>query len=305
MSDTSAMLTTFLANIRIVMVNTTLPANIGSTARAMHTMGLSDLVVVNPKRPIDEDAYVYSAGARDILDNVTLVDSLELAIADCHWVMATSSRQRHIPKPVMTPRQASHFAIDNFLQFIQQATHNQDIHPPHTKQQATDQQSSSFLPKVALVFGREDRGLTNEELQLANFHIQIPANPAYPVLNVAAAVQVIASIWYEVAEERLLNINIKADSDLPPIQPTQPTQESDANWHSIALPQRQQWDEPAITHAQQVDLENHFLQLLQHVSLYNPSQSKMMPQRISRLFGRLQLDVKEYQLLKALLAKLK
>ena len=83
------------------MVNTTLPANIGSAARAMLTMGLTDLVVVDPKLPIDEDSMAHAAGAKSVLANCTVVDSLEEALADCHLVFAASSRQRHIPRPVV------------------------------------------------------------------------------------------------------------------------------------------------------------------------------------------------------------
>ena len=107
-------LAAFLAGIRIVMVNTTLPANIGSAARAMHTMGLTQLTVVAPKLPIDEDAYAHAAGAKAILDAVTICDTLEQALQDCHWVIATSSRQRHIPRPVLSPRQAAELMVTNF-----------------------------------------------------------------------------------------------------------------------------------------------------------------------------------------------
>lgn len=140
-------LAAFLAGIRIVMVNTTLPANIGSAARAMHTMGLTQLTVVAPKLPIDEDAYAHAAGAKAILDAVTICDTLERALQDCHWVIATSSRQRHIPRPVLSPRQAAELMVTNF-------------------QNLGDVMTDAAHPncQLAIVFGREDRGLTNEEL---------------------------------------------------------------------------------------------------------------------------------------------
>lgn len=260
-------LAAFLAGIRIVMVNTTLPANIGSAARAMHTMGLTQLTVVAPKLPIDEDAYAHAAGAKAILDAVTICDTLEQALQDCHWVIATSSRQRHIPRPVLSPRQAAKLMVTNF-------------------QNLGDVMIDSAHPnwQLAIVFGREDRGLTNEELQLADYHIQIPANAEYGVLNVAAAVQVIASVFYETAE---LSLTAKTAAE-----------------KSIDLTFRQQWDEPPISNEQRLQLENRLLTLLENLDIYNPAQSKVMPQRINRLLSRLQLDIKEYQLLQATIAKL-
>lgn len=249
------------------MVNTTLPANIGSAARAMHTMGLTQLTVVAPKLPIDEDAYAHAAGAKAILDAVTICDTLEQALQDCHWVIATSSRQRHIPRPVLSPRQAAKLMVTNF--------HNLD-------DVMTDSAHRNW--QLAIVFGREDRGLTNEELQLADYHIQIPANAEYGVLNVAAAVQVIASVFYETAE---LALTAKTAAE-----------------KSIDLTFRQQWDEPPISNEQRLQLENRLLALLENLDIYNPAQSKVMPQRINRLLSRLQLDIKEYQLLQATIAKL-
>lgn len=260
-------LAAFLAGIRIVMVNTTLPANIGSAARAMHTMGLTQLTVVAPKLPIDEDAYAHAAGAKAILDAVTICDTLEQALQDCHWVIATSSRQRHIPRPVLSPRQAAELMVTNFQNL-------DDV--------MTDSAHRNW--QLAIVFGREDRGLTNEELQLADYHIQIPANAEYGVLNVAAAVQVIASVFYETAE---LALTTKTAAE-----------------KSIDLTFRQQWDEPPISNEQRLQLENRLLALLENLEIYNPAQSKVMPQRINRLLSRLQLDIKEYQLLQATIAKL-
>lgn len=254
-----------LDNIHIIMVNTTLPANIGSVARAMHTMGLTHLTVVEPKKGLDDDAYALSAGGRHILENMQIVPTLGDGIQDCQQVFATSSRQRHIPKPVLTPRQSAQFIIQNTLNYVQQ---------------------NLVLPKIAFVFGREDRGLTNDELRLADYHVQIPANPDYSVLNVAMAVQVIASVLYDEIE---LAVNLDKVYN---------------NKHQLALQLRQTWDEPAITHAQKQQLEQQVTNLLTQLNIYNPTQSKNLPERINRLLGRLQLDIKEYQLLQAMIAKI-
>ena len=119
---------------------------------------------------------------------------------------------------------------------------------------------------------------------MADYHIQIPANAEYGVLNVAAAVQVIASVFYETAE---LSLTAKTAAE-----------------KSIDLTFRQQWDEPPISNEQRLQLENRLLTLLENLDIYNPAQSKVMPQRINRLLSRLQLDIKEYQLLQATIAKL-
>lgn len=252
----------FLSCIRVVLVNTTLPANIGSTARAMHTMGLNQLIVVNPKRAIDDDAIAHSAGAKHVLENVQIVNSLTEAIDDCQWVLASSSRKRHLPQPVLTPRQSANLMVKNFIQSQQHAINFQ----------------------IALVFGREDRGLTNDELQLADYHIQIPANPDYGILNVASAVQVIASVFYEIATEQAQLVS--------------------TDEHLLELTLRQQWDEPAINQQQKQQLQQRFLTLFTQLDLYHPEHAKNLPYRLTRLLNRLQLDVKEYQLLQAMIAKM-
>ena len=149
--------------INIVLVETSHPGNIGSVARAMKTMGLSKLSLVNPKVFPSDDANALSGNARDVLDNATIYPSLQEAIKQSTFVYATSARNRSINWPTVNPEKAAE-------QIIDQATGDKEI---------------------SIVFGREDRGLTNEELQLANFHLEIPANPEYPVLNIAMSVQIV------------------------------------------------------------------------------------------------------------------
>lgn len=152
-----------LNNIRIVLVNTSHQGNIGSTARAMKTMGLSDLVLVDPVEAPQSHASALAAGATDILANARTVATLAEAIADCPLVMATSARSRTLDWPMLTPREAGERAIQE-----------------------------SRGSKVALVFGRENSGLTNDELQQSQFHVHIPANPDYSSLNLAMAVQTLS-----------------------------------------------------------------------------------------------------------------
>lgn len=274
----------YLACLQVVMVNTTLPANIGSAARAMHTMGLSRLTVVDPKLPIDETSVSHAAGGSELLSSALIAPTLESAIADCQLVFAASSRSRHMPRPVVTPTQAAKIMFD----FIDaQAALSADDSNADTSSAAT-----SSKPNIAILFGREDRGLTNEELAYADYHIQIDANPAYPVLNVASAVQVIASFIFAYAQTHIQTAD-SLDSDAS----------TDAQ-STINVNLRQQWDEPAINQQQLQQLTQRTTDLMVQRGLANNEHLKSLPSRLSRLGSRLQLDQKEYQLLSALIAKL-
>ena len=155
-----------LSNVKIVLVNTSDCRNIGSAARAMKTMGLSQLVLVDPIEMPNGQAQALAAGATDVLANVKVVNTLEEAIEDCGLVVGTSARSRTLPWPMLEPRSCGEKLIAEVPDY-----------------------------PVALVFGRESSGLTNEELQLCHFHVQIPANPEYSSLNLAMAVQTLS---YEV-----------------------------------------------------------------------------------------------------------
>ena len=150
-----------LDKIRIVLVNTSHTGNIGSVARAMKTMGFSKLYLVDPVNPVDSHASALAAGATDVLGNAVVVDTLQEAIADCNTVIGTSARSRTLSWPMVNPVECGEKLLAG-----------------------TEQEGD-----VALVFGRENSGLTNEELQLCNFHVCIAANPEYSSLNLAMAVQ--------------------------------------------------------------------------------------------------------------------
>lgn len=152
-----------LANIRMVLVHTTHPGNIGAVARAMKTMGLTDLTLVAPKYFPDDEATARAAGATDILARATVVETFDEAIADCGLVLGASARLRTIPWPECDAREAAR-------QAVMQAQHC----------------------RVAMVLGAERVGLTNAQLDRCHALMRIPANPEYSSLNVAAAAQVIA-----------------------------------------------------------------------------------------------------------------
>ena len=151
------------SSLRIVLVGTQHPGNIGSAARAMKTMGLSELHLVKPHKFPHAEATALAAGAADLLDNAMLHNSLAAAVADCHFVIGTSSRRREVPLPEFLPSAA-----------------------------ATQLLQAEQSGKVALVFGCERTGLENEDLQRCHATVCIPANPDYASLNLAAAVQVLA-----------------------------------------------------------------------------------------------------------------
>ncbi len=155
-----------LDNVRIILIGTSHPGNIGSAARAMKTMGLTDLVLVDPECEVDGKSHALSAGAGDVLQSHRVFSNLDDAIADCGLVIGASARPRTLDWPMLDPREMG-----------EKVAFEGEKHP------------------VALVFGRENSGLTNDELQKCHFHVFIPANPDYSSLNLAMAVQTLS---YEV-----------------------------------------------------------------------------------------------------------
>ena len=164
-----------LENVRIVLVNPSHPGNIGSSARAMKTMGLMDLSLVAPKRFPAGEATALATGANDILENAQIVPDLKVAIADCHYVVGTSARVRGVGPPLMNLKEA--------MGVLCEVVHEKK--------------------KTAIVFGREDSGLTNNELACCQVQLHIPTNEKFSSLNLAAAVQVVC---YELRGQAL-NIN--------------------------------------------------------------------------------------------------
>ncbi|MDI5985409.1 RNA methyltransferase [Halomonas sp. M4R5S39] len=188
-----------LSNIRIVLVQTYHPGNIGASARAMKTMGLTDLVLVNPRRYPDPEASRLAAGAEDLVDQARVVASLEEAVADCVQVVGASARLRSLPLP--------HFDEPDAMagELVEHAVHD----------------------PVALVFGRERFGLTNDEIRCCSHQVSIPANPDYGILNLAQAVQVLAYEAFKAWRRR-------PESDYRPARPAgerQPTREQLGHFH--------------------------------------------------------------------------
>ncbi|WP_447957938.1 RNA methyltransferase [Vreelandella sp. EE7] len=182
-----------LSRIRIVLVQTFHPGNIGAAARAMKTMGLVDLVLVNPREFPSEEATRLAAGATDVLENARVVNGLNEAVSDCVQVIGASARLRSLPLP--------HF--DEPDEMAQSAVQNAQQAP------------------VALVFGRERSGLTNDEIRECTHQVSIPANPEYGILNISQAVQILAYEVHRAWRKR-------AGSDFSyqrPLEATPPTRE--------------------------------------------------------------------------------
>lgn len=178
-----------LSNIRIVMINTFHPGNIGAAARALKNMGLCQLYLVDPKQYPDPEALSRASGAEDVLANATVVETLEQAISDCPLVIGASARSRSFPWPMLDAEQCAHKSL-----------------------------AEATAAPVAIVFGRERMGLTNEELMQCHFHVAIPSDPKHPVLNVSSAIQVIA---YEIWKNHLTTQDHPAVGDTDSAYPTQ------------------------------------------------------------------------------------
>jgi TrmH family RNA methyltransferase len=237
----SELLQSRLARIRIILINTTHPGNIGATARAMKVMGLSSLHLVTPKIFPNADATAMASGADDLLQSAVVHDSLDSALAGCSLVLGTSARLRSLPMPMLDARRAARQAI-----------------------------SESASHDIALLFGRERYGLTNEEMQRCQYLVNIPSNPEYSSLNLAQAVQILS---YE------LRVAARGVSDIA-VDPL--------DWEPVDGQQMERFFE----HLEQTLLDIRFL---------NPKQPRKLMMRLRRLFNRARPDQNEINILRGIL----
>lgn len=228
--------------IRIVLINTSHPGNIGSAARAMKTMGLEALYLVSPKHFPHADATMLAAGADDLLMKAKVVDSFDEAIADCKLVIGASARSRSLSWPMLDPRECG------------------------VKLAAESKQNP-----VALVFGREDKGLTNEELQHCHYHVQISASPVYSSLNLAAAVQVLC---YEIkrAMDNKVHLENVINTDLATVEEME-------------------------------GFYQHLEEVLLAIEFIKPQHPNRIMPRLRRLFNRARLDKVEVDILRGVLTE--
>ena len=240
-NDLSQKASGLLQRVRVVLINTTHPGNIGATARAMKVMGLQNLHLVTPKLFPHADATALASGADDLLQHATVHPSLDSALAGCGLVLGTSARLRSLPMPQMDARAAAQKS------FAEAGRHD-----------------------VALLFGRERYGLTNEEMQRCNGLVNIPADPGYSSLNLAQAVQILG---YELRMAALGNIGYSLDAlDWEPV---------DGNQMELFY----------------VHLE----QALKDIQFLNPAQPRKLMMRLRRLFNRARPDQNEMNILRGIL----
>ncbi len=230
-----------LLNVRIVLVETSHPGNIGAVARAMKNMCLEQLCLVNPLRYPDAEATARASGADDLLARAGVFESLDAALEGCRLVIGTSARQRNVAWPVMSPRECGPKLVEE-----------------------------AAAGPVALVFGRESSGLSNEELDRCNYLVHIPTNAAYSSLNLGAAVQLLA---YEIYLAWL---------DMAGRAP---------------MPQRE------VASAELMeDFHRHLAQALDDIGFLNPRQPDKLLRRLRSLFHRARPGEEEVSILRGILS---
>ena len=229
-----------MGEVRIVLVEPSHPGNIGGAARAMKTMGLDALYLVRPSRFPDPQADWRASQAVDVVAGAVVVDSIDEAIGDCALAIGTSTRERRIPWPQADAEEVA-------VKLVAEA-HEQP---------------------VAILFGRETSGLTNEELQRCHLHLTIPANAAYPSLNLAMAVQVVC---YEL---------LKARRGEPAPAPS---------------------DRRFATVTEMEAFFEHLETALLRVGFLNPKAPRQVMTRMRRLFGRIGLDDTELGMMRGMLS---
>jgi tRNA (cytidine32/uridine32-2'-O)-methyltransferase len=232
-----------LDNIRIVLVATSHSGNIGSTARAMKNMGFSKLILVNPQAEINGDAISMSSGADNILANTMIVPDLLTAIAPCSLVLGASARTRRIEATCKSVRAA----VADVISFAGQ--------------------------EIAIVFGSEHSGLTNEELNMCHIHINIPTVKTFSSLNLSQAVQVVCYELYTGLLQVEKGLLIEAG------------------------------ESKVLANLSELEgLQQHFAAVMQQIEFLNPAQPKKLESRMRRLLLKANLEPAEVNILRGFLA---
>lgn len=232
-----------LSNFKVVLVETSHPGNIGAVARAMKNMQMHELRLVAPKFFPHADATARASGADDVLKSACVYPDLPAAIADCQIVLGASARDRTISWPALTARQCAEKWGGN----------------------------QNNAPNIALVFGRENSGLKNHELDLCHYLLRIPCNKAYSSLNLAAAVQVVCyELFVASGQEQTTTIGDHGEV-------------------------------PIATTEQMEAFYLHLQQTMADIGFLHPERSKSIMRRLRRIFNRTQLDTKELDILRGIL----
>lgn len=235
-----------LSRIRVVLCRPSHPGNIGAAARAMKTMGVSDLRLVTPKQFPDPEADTRATGAVDLLERAKISTSLAQALEGTVFAMALSARQRDLGPPVGTAREG----VTRLLAMAEQGD-------------------------VALVFGNETMGLSNEEVLQCQAAATIPTNPEFSSLNLGAAVQLLC---YE--------CRMAAFSGAAPLPAQNVTP----------------FEAPLATHDEVEGLYGHLESVMTQTGFFNPQQPGRLMPKLRRLFGRAGLERDEVNILRGILA---
>ncbi len=234
--------------IKIVMINTSHPGNIGAAARAMRVMGLYNLTLVSPKKFPSQEAIALASGALDVLENAEVTETLTEALKDCHYVFGTSARSRHLHKEEKS--------IEAGVSQIQKII------------------TTNPMVKIAILFGTERTGLTNEEVDLCHSLFYIPTENNYNSLNIAAAIQIVA---YELRRQ-----NIKDD-------------------RLNRVKKRHYEGELPATEAAFEGLIQHIEQLLIKTQFLDPQNPKQLIRKIRHLYKKAELTQEEINILRGVL----
>ena len=231
-------------DIEFILVEPSHSGNIGACARAIKNMGFEKLAIVKPRKTITEEAFHRAKSAKDILENAVIYDSFDQAIEEKNLILATSARERTIPWPT--------FYIDEISEEIKS-------------------ELKSEKTKSAIIFGREDNGLSNEELQKCHIHLVIPTSDEYSSLNLSHALQLVA---FEIRKIYLdNNVSISEEKDL-------------------------------VSNLENEKLLEHLMEVLKKIDFYDPKSSKQVKARIERLIKKIRLDKMEMGILRGFLSKI-
>jgi len=247
--------------VRVVLMRTTHPGNIGAVSRAMKNMGLNQLYLVNGADETSQEARRRSAGAENILESAKVISSIDEALEGVHIVIGASARSRKMVWPLMNPRDCASLVLDRVF----------------------DDQSSHPI-KVALLFGQEASGLSNEELQRCHYHVNIPAAADFSSLNLAMAVQLVC---YEIRMAMLLDKSGDAPHQLT---------------SSILSSDDDGWDEPPAAVEELEGFFKHLEETLIKIGFHNPDNPRLLMTRLRRLYQRSHLDKMEVNILRGILS---
>ncbi|MGB5735987.1 MAG: RNA methyltransferase [Thiohalocapsa sp.] len=243
-----------LGRIRFVLIETSLSGNIGAVARAMKNMGLARLELVRPRRFPDADAVARASGADDLLAAAGVHDDLASALVGCRLVIGSSARLRSVQWPQLDPHQCACTLLDE-----------------------------ADSGDVALVFGRESSGLTNDELGACHYLAHIPSDPDFSSLNIAAAAQVFA---YEIRRTELQRgATAKGTKSAPRVAAHDGQERADL-----------------ATADQMEGFYAHLAQTLTAIGFADPEQSSKLQRRLRRLFNRARPDHTELNILRGMLS---